>query len=54
MTGTSPSITVFSLSTLEGGDSGITGFTKIVWDVEGVSEVEGGTYMSPVLSVGHF
>jgi hypothetical protein len=30
MTDTSPSITVFPLSTLEGGDSGITGFTKIV------------------------
>jgi len=54
MTGTSPSMTVFPLSTLEGGDSGITGFTKIVWEVEGMSEVEGGTYPSPVLSVGHF
>jgi hypothetical protein len=30
MTGTSPSITVFPISTLEGGDSGITDFTKIV------------------------
>jgi hypothetical protein len=38
---TSPSITVFPLSTLEGGDSGITGFTKIVWEVEGISEVGG-------------
>jgi hypothetical protein len=54
MTGTSPSISVFPLSTIEGGDSGITGFTKIVWEVEGISEVEGGTYPSPVLSVGHF
>jgi hypothetical protein len=54
MTGTSPSITVFPLSKLESGDLGITGFTKIVWEVERVSEVEGGTYTSPVLSVGHF
>jgi hypothetical protein len=54
MTGTSPSITVFPLSTLEGGDTGITGFTKIVWEVEGVPEVEEGTYPSLVLSVGHF
>jgi hypothetical protein len=54
MTDTSPSITVFPLFTLEGGDSGIAGFTKIVWEVEGISEVEGGTYPSPVLSVGHF
>jgi hypothetical protein len=54
MTGTSPSITVFPLSTLEGGDSGITDFTKIVWEVEGISEVKGGTYPSSVLSVGHF
>jgi len=53
MTGTSPSITVFPLSTIEGGDSGIIGFTKIVFEVEGISEVEGGTYPSPVLSVGH-
>jgi hypothetical protein len=36
MTGTSPSIIVFPLSTLGGGDSGITGFTKIVCEVEGV------------------
>jgi hypothetical protein len=54
MTGTSPFITVFSLSTLEGGDSGITAFTKIVWEVEGVSEVEGGIYPSLVFLVGHF
>jgi hypothetical protein len=54
MTGTSPSIIVFPLPTLEGGDTGITGFTKIVWEVEGVLEVEGGTYPSPVFSVGHF
>jgi len=54
MTGTSLSITVFSLSMLEGGDSGKTGFTKIVWEVEGISEVKGGTFPSPVLSVGHF
>jgi hypothetical protein len=54
MTGTSISITVFPLSTLGGGDSEITGFTKIVYEVEGVSEVEGGTYPSLVLSVGHF
>jgi hypothetical protein len=54
MTGTSPYITVFPLSTIEGGDSRIIGFTKIVWEVEGISEVEGGTYLSPVLSVGHF
>jgi hypothetical protein len=39
---------------LEGGDSGITSFTKIVWEVEGILEVERGTYLSPVLSVGHF
>jgi hypothetical protein len=32
MIGTSLSITVFPLSALEGGDSRITGFTKIVWD----------------------
>jgi len=49
-----PSIIVFPLSTLEGGDSGISGFTKIVWEVEVVSEVEGGTYPSLVLSVEHF
>jgi hypothetical protein len=30
MIGTSPSIKVFPLSTIEGGDSGIAGFTKIV------------------------
>jgi hypothetical protein len=54
MTGTSPSITVFPLSTIEGGDLGITGFTKIVYEVEGISEVEEGPYPSPVLSVGHF
>jgi hypothetical protein len=30
MTRTAPSITVFPLSTLEGGDSRIIGFTKIV------------------------
>jgi hypothetical protein len=54
MTGTSPSITFFPLSTLESGDTRITGFTKIVWEVEGVSEVKGGTNPSPVLSVRHF
>jgi hypothetical protein len=54
MTGTCPSIIVFPLSTIEGGDSGITDFTKIVWEVEGVSKVEGGTYPSPIVSVGHF
>jgi hypothetical protein len=54
MTSTSPSITVFPLSMIEGGDSGITGFTKIVLELEGVSEIEGGIYPSPVLSVGHF
>jgi hypothetical protein len=48
MTGTSPSITVFPLSTIEGGDSRIAGFTKIVWEVEGVSKVEGRTYPSLV------
>jgi hypothetical protein len=53
MTSTSPSIIVFSSSMLEGGDSGIIGFTKIVWEVEAISEVDGGTYQSPVLSVGH-
>jgi hypothetical protein len=36
LTGTSPSITAFPLSTLGGGDSGITGFTKMVLEVEGV------------------
>jgi hypothetical protein len=41
MTGTSPSIIVFPLSMIEGGDSEITGFTKIVREVEGISEVEG-------------
>jgi hypothetical protein len=41
MTGTSPSITVFSLSMIEGGDSEITGLTKIVCEVEGISEEEG-------------
>jgi len=43
MTGTSLSITVFPLSTVRGRDSGITGFLKIVLEVEGISEVEGGT-----------
>jgi hypothetical protein len=37
MIGTSPSITAFPLSTLESGDSGITGFTKMILEVEGVS-----------------
>jgi hypothetical protein len=54
MTGTSPCITVFPLSTIKGGHLGIVGFTKIVWEVEGVSKVEGGTYPSSVLSVGLF
>jgi hypothetical protein len=54
MIGTSPSITAFLLSTLEGGDSEITGFTKMVLEVEGVSEMEGGTYQNPVMSVEHF
>jgi hypothetical protein len=54
MIGTSPSITAFPLSTLRGGDLGITGFTKMVLEVEGVSEMEGGTYPSLVLLVGHF
>jgi hypothetical protein len=39
---------------IEGGYSGINSFTKIVLEVEGVSKIEGGTYLSPVLSVGHF
>jgi hypothetical protein len=38
MIGTSPSIIVFPLSMIDGGDSRITGFTKIVLEVEGVSE----------------
>jgi hypothetical protein len=54
MTSSSPSITVFPLSTIKGGDSGIVGFTKIVWELEGVSIVEGGTFPSSVLLVGHF
>jgi hypothetical protein len=52
MIGTSLSIIVFPLSTFGGGVLGITGFIKIVLEVEGVSEV--GIYPSPVLSVGHF
>jgi hypothetical protein len=51
---TSPSITAFPLSILGGGDSGITGLTEMVLEVDGVSEIEVGTYPSPVLSVGHF
>jgi hypothetical protein len=54
MIGTSPSITLFPLSTIESGDSGIIGFTKIVFEVEGILEVEGGTYPSLVLPIGHF
>jgi hypothetical protein len=41
------SITAFPLSTFGGGVSGITGFTKMVLEGEGVSEV--GTYPSLVL-----
>jgi hypothetical protein len=52
MKGTSASIIAFPSSTFEGGVSGITSFTKMVLEVQGVSEV--GTYPSPVLSVGHF
>jgi hypothetical protein len=37
MIGTSPSITAFPLFTIGGGDSGITGFTKMVLEVDGVS-----------------
>jgi hypothetical protein len=54
MIGTSPSITAFPLSTIGGGDSGITSFTKMVLEVGGVLEMEGGPYTSPVLLVGHF
>jgi len=46
--GTSPSITAFPLSILGGGDSGITGLTKMVLEVDRVSEIEVGTYPSPV------
>jgi hypothetical protein len=42
-------MTVFPLSTHEGGDLGIVGFTNTVLEVEGVSEVEGGTYSRPVV-----
>jgi len=52
MKGTSASIIAFPLSTFGGGVSGITGFTKMVLEVEGVSEV--GTYPTPVSSVGYF
>jgi hypothetical protein len=52
MNETSASILAFPLSTFGGGVSRITGFTKMVLEVEGVSEV--GTYPSLVLSVEHF
>jgi len=51
--GTSSSIVAFPLSILGGGDSRITGLTKMVLEVDGVSEIEVGTYPSLVLSVGH-
>jgi hypothetical protein len=38
------SIKVFPLSIHESGNSGIIGFIKIVLEVEGVLQVEGGTY----------
>jgi hypothetical protein len=45
---------VFPLSTHEGGDSEIAGFTNTFLEVERVSEVKGGTNPRPILSVGHF
>jgi hypothetical protein len=52
-TGSSPPMTAFPLSTQSGGGSGTEGMMNTVFEVEGISEVEA-TYLSPVLSVGHF
>jgi hypothetical protein len=53
VTGTSPLILSFPLSTTVGGGSGTVGLTKTILEVEGMSEEEA-TYPSPVLSVGLF
>jgi hypothetical protein len=53
VTGISPLIISFPLSTTVSGDSGIVGLTKTVLEVEGMSE-GGATYPSPNLFVGLF
>jgi hypothetical protein len=53
VSGTSPLIFPFPLSSTVGGGSGIANLTKIVLEVEGVSE-GGATYVRLVLSVGLF
>jgi hypothetical protein len=53
VTGTSPLTLSFPLSSTVGGGSGTVALTKIVLQVEGMSE-GGATYPSPVLSVGLF
>jgi hypothetical protein len=53
VTGISPPITSFLLSLTVVGGSGTVVLTKIVLEVEGISEEEA-TYPSPVLSVRLF
>jgi len=53
VTGISPPIMSFPLSTTVSGGSETVGLTKIVLEVEGMSE-EGDIYPSSVLSVGLF
>jgi len=53
VTGISPLIMSFPLSTTVSGGSGTVGLTKTVLEVERMSE-GGATYLSPVLSVGLF
>jgi hypothetical protein len=53
VTGISPPITSFPLSMMVSGGSRTMGLTKIVLEVEGMSE-GGATYQSSVLSVGLF
>jgi hypothetical protein len=53
VTGVSPFILSFPLSSTMGGGSGTVGLTKTVLKVEGISE-GGATYPRPVLSVRLF
>jgi hypothetical protein len=53
VTGISPLIMSFPLSTTVGEDLETVGMMKTVLEVEGMSE-EGATYPSPVLSIGLF
>jgi hypothetical protein len=53
VTGRSPLIISFPLSTTVGGGLGTVGLTKTVLEVDGMLE-GGATYLSPVLFVGLF